>query len=126
MQTNIIGRIEEIKMLQKALRTSEAELIAITGRRRIGKTFLTTSIYQEQIVFEIIGTQNGSLDNQLQNFTDQLTFFSKAQFPISLPQNWSEAFSLLRNYLQNIPLSSKKKCFFLMNYLGFLDKNLGF
>jgi uncharacterized protein len=112
MPTNIIGRIEEIKVLQKALQTSEAELIAITGRRRIGKTFLTTSIYQEQIVFEMIGTQNGSLETQLQNFTDQLISFSKSQFPISRPQNWSEAFSLLRNYLQHIPLSSKQVLFF--------------
>jgi uncharacterized protein len=111
MQTNIIGRIEEIKILQKALQSSEAELIAITGRRRIGKTFLTTSVYQEQIVFEMIGTQNGSLETQLQNFTDQLTSFSKPQFPINRPQNWSEAFSLLRNYLQNIPLSTKKVLF---------------
>jgi hypothetical protein len=60
----------------------------------------------------MIGTQNGSLEIQLQNFTDQLVSFSNSQFPISRPQNWSEAFSLLRNYLQNTSLSSKKVVFF--------------
>jgi AAA+ ATPase superfamily predicted ATPase len=39
MSTNIIGQLKEIKILQKALQTSEAELIAITGRLRIGKPF---------------------------------------------------------------------------------------
>ena len=80
MAKNIVGRLLEIKILENALRSSEAELIAITGRRRIGKTFLTTSVYQEQIVFEMIGTQNGTLEIQLSNFIEQLIQFSNSPF----------------------------------------------
>ena len=112
MAKNIVGRLPEIKILENALRSSEAELIAITGRRRIGKTFLTTSVYQEQIVFEMIGTQNGTLEIQLSNFTEQLIQFSNSPFPINSPQNWTEAFSLLRKYLQNLSLQDKKVLFF--------------
>jgi uncharacterized protein len=112
MAKYIIGRLAEIKILENSLHSSEAELIAITGRRRIGKTFLTTSVYQEQIVFEMIGTQNGTLETQLLNFAEQLTEFSNSPFPINAPKNWTEAFSLIRKYLQNISLQDKKVLFF--------------
>ena len=77
MQEPIIGRKAELKILQKAMLSSKAELIAVTGRRRIGKTFLITQTYQEHIVFDMVGTQNGLLQAQLENFADQLGLFSK-------------------------------------------------
>lgn len=58
--------------LKTALLSSKTELIALTGRRRIGKTFLITQAYREHLVFEMIGTQNGLLQTQLENFADQL------------------------------------------------------
>ena len=36
----IIGRAEEIKILQNALNSEESEFIAVYGRRRVGKTYL--------------------------------------------------------------------------------------
>jgi uncharacterized protein len=41
----IIGRDAEKKILKDMLATGEAELIAILGRRRIGKTFLVRKFY---------------------------------------------------------------------------------
>ncbi len=112
MENTLIGRKEEQAQLAKALASSEAELVAVTGRRRIGKTFLVTTVYQKHIAFDIIGVQNGSLETQLQNFADQLGFYSKPLFPIKTPKNWSEAFRLLRDYLQNIETTSKQVLFF--------------
>jgi uncharacterized protein len=112
MQESIIGRKSELKTLEKALLSPEAELIAVTGRRRIGKTFLITEAYQEHIVFEMIGTQNGVLNTQLENFADQLSKFSRSSYPIKPPATWSEAFRLLRDYLQNKAFDSKKVLFF--------------
>lgn len=40
MEERIIGREAEKKILKEMLSSKEAELIAILGRRRIGKTFL--------------------------------------------------------------------------------------
>lgn len=112
MQEPIIGRKAELKILQKAMLSSKAELIAVTGRRRIGKTFLITQTYQEHIVFDMVGTQNGLLQAQLENFADQLGLFSKSSFPIKPPQTWAEAFRLLRDYLQTKPTDTKKVVFF--------------
>jgi uncharacterized protein len=111
MLQTIIGREKEQLILSQALQSPEAELIAVTGRRRIGKTFLVTTAYQEHFVFDLIGIQNGSLEVQLQNFTDQLEFYAKFNFSIKNPTTWIGAFKLLRDYLQNQSFSSKKVIF---------------
>jgi AAA+ ATPase superfamily predicted ATPase len=53
----LVGRIEERKILDHALLSSGAELIAMYGRRRIGKTFLIRSVYEKYIRFEFTGVQ---------------------------------------------------------------------
>lgn len=112
MSASIVGRKEEQKILAQALQAQEAELIAITGRRRVGKTFLVTSVYHDHFAFELTGVQNGLLEAQLQNFTDQLTEFAKPKMPIKPPQTWSDAFRLLRDYLQTEGLNTRKVLFF--------------
>ena len=42
MQKSIIGRKEEIALLEKYMTSNHSELIAICGRRRVGKTFIIT------------------------------------------------------------------------------------
>ena len=112
MAVAIIGRKEEQSVLAKILASPEAELVAVTGRRRIGKTFLVTTVYEKHLVFDMIGVQNGLLEAQLQNFVDQLGFYAKTDFPIKTPTNWAEAFRLLRDYLQNKLSDAKKVLFF--------------
>ena len=113
MQTHtIIGRKEEQTILANLLRTPEAELLAVTGRRRVGKTFLVAAAYKEHLIFEMIGVQNGSLSSQLGNFTDQLTILAKPELPVKPPSNWAEAFRLLRDTLQAKPTTDKKVLFF--------------
>jgi len=48
----LIGREEERKILLDALNTGQSELIAIYGRRRIGKTFLIRQVYAQRVNFE--------------------------------------------------------------------------
>ena len=55
----LIGREKEISLLNDALRSEEAEMIAVIGRRRVGKTFLVRQTYQKELVFEFTGLQNG-------------------------------------------------------------------
>ncbi|MFT7072617.1 MAG: AAA+ ATPase superfamily predicted ATPase [Patiriisocius sp.] len=64
----VIGRSREKELLRQALTTKKAELIAISGRRRIGKTFLILETYTEHLVFEITGLFKGTLKDQLGNF----------------------------------------------------------
>ena len=46
MNTQIIGREEEINILEKLLKSTEPELLAIYERRRVGKTFLVKTYYR--------------------------------------------------------------------------------
>lgn len=112
MQTTFIGRQEEQAILKDALDSREAEMIAVIGRRRVGKTFLIKTVYQKEIVFDITGIQKGELQDQLQAFRDQLVEYSKNQLTIPKPGDWFEAFKLLKEYLQTLPKDKKQVIFF--------------
>ena len=113
MEKILVGRKEEQAILQKALASSEAEMVAIIGRRRVGKTFLVNEVYRDQIAFGITGTQNGATARQLQNFRDQLEAVTKPYTQLPLPGNWQEAFKMLRLHLQELlPKSKEKKVLF--------------
>jgi AAA+ ATPase superfamily predicted ATPase len=55
MSERLIGRLDEIKLLSEALQSKEAELIALYGRRRVGKTFLIQHVVKSNLVFECSG-----------------------------------------------------------------------
>jgi len=88
MQNTLVGREKEKSVLQNALQSRRAEMVAVVGRRRVGKTFLIQTVYQNQIDFQITGIQNATRKEQLQNFMLQLGKFSKGSFPITEPKNW--------------------------------------
>jgi AAA+ ATPase superfamily predicted ATPase len=109
--SKIIGRLTEIRLLQQSLISEKSELIAIYGRRRVGKTFLVRNFFQQQIVFEISGLHKGNMFDQLQNFNKELNqSFKKAHF--ETPSSWMEAFSQLEQCLNQMR-SKKKKVIFL-------------
>ena len=105
----LIGRTEEKETLERALETTESELVAIYGRRRVGKTFLIKSVYRDRTVFEFSGTPNANLDAQLASFTEALQRTSRSPLPLATPSNWQAAFSLLRNILMERLGKTKKK-----------------
>jgi AAA+ ATPase superfamily predicted ATPase len=80
----IIGRKEELEVLKTAATSKEAELVALYGRRRIGKTYLIRNFYQDQIAFELTGLHNGSLRDQLLLFSKALQVATKAPLPRQL------------------------------------------
>jgi hypothetical protein len=66
-----VGREEETTVLQSLLNTSQADLAAIIGRRRIGKTYLVKHAFKGQFAFHITGVKN--VDKQ----TMESSFYSK-------------------------------------------------
>ena len=64
----LIGREVEKKLLQEAMDSGGPELIALFGRRRVGKTFLIRQYLQKQLAFEFVGTRDAKLAGQLENF----------------------------------------------------------
>jgi AAA+ ATPase superfamily predicted ATPase len=95
----LIGRQEEKKILGKALASAEAELIAVYGRRRVGKTFLIRTLYNDRIIFEITGIHEAQLTEQLENFSLSLQKAMGSPVPPAVPDNWIKAFDFLQQYL---------------------------
>jgi hypothetical protein len=112
IQTPLIGRQLEQAILQKALLSNEPEMVAVIGRRRVGKTFLVRSTYAGKISFEITGIQNGSKLEQLQHFTDRINYYAKPVFPFQAPKSWLEAFQMLTIFLEKWGNGEKPVVFF--------------
>src|SRR5690606_21222489 len=96
----ITGRFPERKILKEALNSGEAELIALYGRRRIGKTFLVRNFYASHIVFEFTGIHNSGLSDQLSNFGRALQEAMQSVIPPAVPQSWLQAFMFLTDFLK--------------------------
>ncbi|MCK6690778.1 MAG: AAA family ATPase [Thermoanaerobaculia bacterium] len=124
---NLVGRQTEIRVLQEALKTPEAELIAVYGRRRVGKTYLVRSVYERNIVFEFTGANGVNLATQLENFalTLQTVFKLDPSVPVAVPGNWLQAFHLLINLLEARP-STEKQVIFLDEFPWLDNKKSGF
>ena len=81
----IIGREGELALLSKIIKSEEAELLAVYGRRRVGKTFLIRNAFQKQLVFEFSGIHHATLFQQLENFSDTLSR-SLGNLPLAKPR----------------------------------------
>jgi len=104
----LIGRKEEKKVLQNALNSNRSELIAVYGRRRVGKTFLINQVYKRNIVFSFSGLHKASLSLQLENFKFLL---SKKRANTDNITNWLSAFYSLQDYLDKLKTKKKKVIF---------------
>ncbi|OGO91921.1 MAG: hypothetical protein A3F41_02865 [Coxiella sp. RIFCSPHIGHO2_12_FULL_44_14] len=63
----IIGRQYEQAKLEKAYRSKRAELIAVYGRRRVGKTYLIRTFFLKKngLFFQVAGIHKGTAALQL-------------------------------------------------------------
>jgi hypothetical protein len=107
-----IGRKSELEILQKALVSGEPEMVAVIGRRRVGKTFLVRSAYRDAIDFEITGIQNASAKAQLKNFAIQIRAFFGVEALRGTPATWMDAFEILMRLLDRKEKTGKLVVFF--------------
>ena len=47
----MVGRIEEIRQLEKLYSSGRSEFVAVYGRRRVGKTYLVKEVFKDRLVF---------------------------------------------------------------------------
>jgi uncharacterized protein len=92
MEIPFIGREKEKEILLKAFQSREPEMVAIVGRRRIGKTFLVRNAYGDEIDIEVSGIQNISNKGQVKNFTLQLKNSLKDAFIRRKTTDWLDTF----------------------------------
>jgi AAA+ ATPase superfamily predicted ATPase len=110
--SKIVGRESEIAVLKEALKSDQAELIAVYGRRRVGKTFLIRSVYSNQMVFDFTGVKDASLSDQLKNFSRVLVSTFKPSSKLQVAKSWIDAFWQLAELLEK-DLNKGKKVIFL-------------
>jgi AAA+ ATPase superfamily predicted ATPase len=119
MDTTIIGREHEQAILHEVYSSEHAELLAITGRRRIGKTYLIKSFFGKKIDFEFSGILNADTTQQLQGFGISIRASFKKTKKTPNPNNWMDAFYLLTRNLDS--LRKKKKMVVFIDELPWLD-----
>ena len=108
----LIGRKKERAVLERALQSPEAEMVAVIGRRRVGKTYLIRSVYADRIRFETAGVQNAPLKEQLNNFNFQLKNAFGSLAPEKAPKTWQEGFFTLITCLEQNPSIHQNVLFF--------------
>ena len=108
----LIGRIKEQAILKEAFDSRAVELVAVYGRRRVGKTFLVHSLFEKNTVFEFSGSAGASTKSQLQNFAREFQKAAGTTLPLAGPNDWSEAFAQLQAWLPDQLNSSRKVLFF--------------
>mgnify|MGYP003429465932 FL=1 len=105
----IIGRTEEQETLRSAAESEYSELVAVYGRRRVGKTFLIRETFGYKFTFQHTGLAKGNTKDQLFSFAISLRDAGYDDCPF--PKSWLEAFNLLSHFLNNS--TDDKKIVFL-------------
>lgn len=112
-ESKIYGREKEKQLLDKILNSDKAEFTVVYGRRRIGKTFLIQQYFQEKgVYFELTGTNNAPMQNQLGNFSQEIARVFYQGKPQEAPKSWSSAFNQLLTQLQKVPADKPIILFF--------------
>lgn len=103
----IIGRHKEIAELNELYKSDKAELVAVYGRRRVGKTFLVDQALKGKITFRHAGLSPVDENGKKNLMADQLKQFYyslllQGMKKSHIPTSWIEAFFMLESHLQNI------------------------
>ncbi|OGT68709.1 MAG: hypothetical protein A3J38_07885 [Gammaproteobacteria bacterium RIFCSPHIGHO2_12_FULL_45_9] len=127
MANHLIGRDSEISTLRQILTSDKPEFLALYGRRRIGKTFLIRSFFETQAVFffNVTGTKNGALREQIKHFTKQLSVVFYHQAPLENKKTWDDTLEMLTHAIQRAP-QDKKIVLFLDELPWLATKNARF
>ncbi|MBD3344975.1 MAG: AAA family ATPase [Chitinivibrionales bacterium] len=131
-EMQIIARKKEIKFLTAKFESKESELIAVYGRRRVGKTYLIRNFFLSQkcIYFELTGQkkENGeiaSTAHQLANF--QYAWHKAFDESIEKPLSWEEAFYKLKIKVDSLRAASQDTIVLFFDEMPWLcSANSGF
>ena len=119
----MIGREKEQKELNNLYSSNKAELVAIYGRRRIGKTYLVDETFKGLITFRHAGlspvddNKKGILKAQLEHFYYSLMLHGMKK--CKKPESWIEAFYMLEKFLVDIGDGNRQLIF--LDELPWLD-----
>jgi len=119
----MIGRKKEQNELRELYESKKAELVAVYGRRRVGKTYLINELFGEEFAFKHTGLSPTEIKGkrflkaQLDQFYISLRDYGLTDS--SKPENWQEAFYLLRKLLERKSCGDRQVVF--IDELPWLD-----
>lgn len=103
-----VGRHPQRKELLNLCQSRGSDLVSVTGRRRVGKTFLIKQTLGPQgIDFSLAGVQNGSLRDQLLAFEFSLAAEEERDVRLNHFEDFQIAFIRLIEYLRTRPKNKK-------------------
>ena len=114
---HIIGRKDEIARLKKYAQSTQAEFVAVYGRRRVGKTFLVNYVFGGNFAFSMTGIIDGGKESQMHAFVEAMDQYNNV---INTPKDWFEAFRLLRHFLSK-KIDNNKPCIVFIDELPCFD-----
>ncbi len=94
----MIGRLKEVSTLKEAAKKNQAQLIAVYGRRRVGKTFLVREVFSDAFFFQHTGIHDVPMSGQLAAFRDSLIEAGASEVPELA--DWREAFNELKRLVK--------------------------
>ncbi|MDR2620726.1 MAG: ATP-binding protein [Propionibacteriaceae bacterium] len=112
----LIGRREEADALLACLRSDKAHFVAVTGRRRVGKTFLVREVLGEHFTFYATGLAKATQRRQLEEFAEALRLYGLPK--AETPKDWFAAFRTLRELIE---LSPQAKNVVFLDELPWMD-----
>lgn len=113
---NIIGRSAQQALLDAMLQSDKAELLALYGRRRVGKTHLIRTHFLDKddiAFFYVTGMKDGPMHEQITNFTEVIG--DKFLYPgarLEIKKNWRDTFRTLTDNINATPENKKIVLFF--------------
>jgi len=130
---NIIGRTEELEILEDTYQSRRSEFIAVYGRRRVGKTFLIQEFYSQKddcYFFQVSGIKKATAQEQFKEFTKEIIRIFYADFKniqLESPKSWLHAFEILSNAMsaaQNTK-NAKNKIVLFFDEIPWMAKRKG-
>jgi uncharacterized protein len=120
----LIGRKQEIATLERIVQADQSAFVAVYGRRRVGKTYLIRTLFEDQFTFRMTGLANTPTSKQLVNFQAAFEKYFPSLDDKTTPVDWFRAFLQLESALESSKV--EKKIIFL-DELPWLDqRNSGF
>ncbi|MDR1793869.1 MAG: ATP-binding protein [Erysipelotrichaceae bacterium] len=105
----MIGRSKEKEMLLTCEEPKEAEFVVLYGRRRVGKTYLINSLFDNRFTFRFTGIENGNTELTINAF--RLALENYGAVNLSEKKEWLYCFNDLRKLIEQSPQKGKKIVF---------------
>ena len=93
---NLIGRKEALFELDRLCETPRSEFAIVSGRRRVGKTYLVREYFGYEFAFYTTGIAGGNARAQMTSFNKSLRKYGSEEPPA---RDWFEAFGQLEQLL---------------------------